>query len=238
MRSGSGRGAKARRVSSADYPLLAVSPHLDDAVLSCGDWLAAHPCSLVVTVFAGRPPRGAPLAPWDADAGFSAADDVIGLRRGEDRRALSGLGARPSWLRFRDAQYGGSPSAEAVTRALGAAIRRVNPPAVCFPLGLFHSDHLLVAEACLRLACRDERRAWLAYADALYRSLDGLLARRLAELRRRGFRLSAAAPRRDAGEAKRRAIAEYASQLRALRTPGRLGIADALAPERIWRLRR
>lgn len=35
--------------------LLVVSPHLDDAVLSCGCWLASRPGAAVVTVFAGRP---------------------------------------------------------------------------------------------------------------------------------------------------------------------------------------
>ncbi len=227
------------RMQEGSGPRLIVSPHLDDAVLACGDMLARHPGSLVVTVFSGRPPAAIGLAPWDADAGFVEGDDVIGIRRGEDRRALAHLAARPLWLRFRDAQYGRTASVHAVARALGRVIRREAPAAVYFPLGLFHSDHLLASEACLRLAERDSRREWIAYADALYRSLDDFLARRLDALRARGIRLTAVTmPRRAAAPPKRRAVAEYASQLRALRTPGRLGLADALKPERTWRIGR
>jgi hypothetical protein len=51
--------------------MLVVSPHLDDAVLSCGRWLAAHPGTLVVTVFAGVPSNGNRLTDWDARCGFS-----------------------------------------------------------------------------------------------------------------------------------------------------------------------
>jgi LmbE family N-acetylglucosaminyl deacetylase len=192
---------------------------------------------VVVTVFARRPPAGMALAAWDADAGFTEQDDVMRLRRAEDRRAMAHLGARPVWLRFRDAQYGPSPSVRSVARALHRVIRREGSGVVYFPLGLFHSDHRLTSDACLRLAAMDRRREWVAYADALYRSLGGLLARRRAELGRQGMVLRALAPGRAAPTpAKRRAIAEYASQLRALHTPGRLGVADALAPERAWRL--
>jgi LmbE family N-acetylglucosaminyl deacetylase len=41
--------------------LLVVSPHCDDAVLSCGSLLETHPGSAVVTVFAGTQPAGQPL---------------------------------------------------------------------------------------------------------------------------------------------------------------------------------
>ena len=33
-----------------------VSPHLDDAVLGCANFMAAHRGATVVTVFAGNPP--------------------------------------------------------------------------------------------------------------------------------------------------------------------------------------
>jgi LmbE family N-acetylglucosaminyl deacetylase len=88
--------------------LIVVSPHLDDAVLGCGHLLAQRPGAVVITVFAGRPPRRERVTPWDAAAGFGPGDDVVGARRMEDRRALGALGARPLWLPFLDAQYGPS----------------------------------------------------------------------------------------------------------------------------------
>ncbi|MFB3816820.1 MAG: PIG-L deacetylase family protein [Candidatus Methylomirabilales bacterium] len=213
-----------------------VSPHLDDAVFACGDVMAGCPGVTVVTLFAGGPPAGAPLTPWDADAGFRAGDDVMAARREEDRRALARLRARAVWLDFLDAQYGGSPEVASLAATLAEVLGREAPATVYFPLGLFHSDHLLASDACLALAGAGRTRGWLVYADALYRAYDGLLPRRLAALREQGFQLAALPGARPASALKCAAMAEYASQLRALHTPGRPGIADALAPEQLWRL--
>ena len=90
--------------------ILAISPHLDDAVFSCGELLASAPGAKVVTVFAGGPPAGASMTSWDADCGFRADDDVIAARRGEDARALEMLGASPVWLPFWDDQYARAPA--------------------------------------------------------------------------------------------------------------------------------
>jgi hypothetical protein len=48
-----------------------VSPHLDDAVLSAASQLL-RPGARVVTVCAGEPPAGTPLAYWDR---LTGADD-------------------------------------------------------------------------------------------------------------------------------------------------------------------
>ena len=216
--------------------MLAISPHCDDAVFACGERLGAQPGALVVTVFAGDPPSGAPLTSWDRDCGFRASADVMPRRREEDRRAFAALGVRGEWLAFRDSQYGDSPATHEVASALDALIVRELPRQVCFPLGLFHSDHTLVSEAALSLVPLHPETAWCAYEDALYRSLDDAVEERVDTLRRRGFVLRAgtrpsalAAMRR-----KRTAIACYRSQLRGLHTPQRLGHRDALAPETYW----
>jgi hypothetical protein len=77
------------------------------------------------------------------------------------------------------------------------------------------------------------------YADALYRRLPGLIDERLRTLTSRGWaaRPVPLAPRA-ACAATRRALQCYASQLRALATPGRPGIADALAEETYWAVSR
>ncbi|KAB0640285.1 PIG-L family deacetylase, partial [Burkholderia territorii] len=84
---------------------LVVSPHLDDAVFSCGQLLAQSPGSVVVTVFAGIPAHGTAAPPWDRRAGFRTADEAMRTRRDEDRRALGTLGAHAVWLDFLDDQY-------------------------------------------------------------------------------------------------------------------------------------
>lgn len=216
-------------------PLVAVSPHLDDAVFGCGALLAAHAPSTVITVFAGRPPRGTPLPPWDRAAGFDDGDDVVDARRAEDRAALGTLGAEPVWLDFLDAQYGPSPPVESIAADLEAALLRTAPATVCIPLGLFHSDHALAHAAALALVRRHRGWRWLAYEEAVYRRVPGALDARLDALRRAGIDAAPLAGL-PAPIRKQRALACYRSQLRALATPGRPGHADALVPERYWRL--
>ena len=74
--------------------VLVLSPHPDDAVLSCGQFLARHPGTTVVTVFCGIPATYPdPPRRWEQLAGFAPGDDVAALRREEDRRALAVLDA-------------------------------------------------------------------------------------------------------------------------------------------------
>ena len=215
--------------------LVVVSPHLDDGVLGCSGLLSRYDSAVVVTIFAGRPPASAPLPPWDEAAGFRPGDDVIGARRAEDRAALEMFGAEPVWLPFLDSQYGDSPAVDAIVPVLESALGAAPMRTVCIPLGLFHSDHLLAHAAALRLLRRRPRWQWLAYEEPMYRRVPGALDARLAALAAAGIGVrlfgSAAAP-----ADKPRALACYASQLRALGTPGRPGHADALAPERYWTL--
>ena len=213
--------------------VVAISPHLDDAVFGCAELLAAHPRAAVITVFAGVPDESQPLTDWDAGCGFSSSREAMLARREEDREALSLLGAVPCWLDFHDAQYGKPAPVHAISAALGAELQRHRAHMVALPLGLFHSDHKLASRAALALI--DEARTWIAYEDALYRRISGAVEERLGELRAMGIKVAPfEAPR--AAPVKRRAMHCYASQLRGLSTPGRPGHADLDSPERYWRL--
>lgn len=217
--------------------LLALSPHLDDAAFACGRLLASVPGATVATVFAGRPAPGAPLTDWDRAAGFADGDDVLALRREEDRQALEILGAHPRWLELRDSQYGG-PDLETVTAALEALFTELRPDAVLAPLGLFHSDHRLAHQGALAFLDDLPGCRWLLYEDALYRRIGGLRDRAIDGLCRQGLpprplRFEEGA---DADLRKHRAVACYRSQLRALATPGRPGVADLDQPEAYWEL--
>lgn len=218
-------------------PVLVISPHLDDAVFGCGELLAACPGSVVVTVMAGRPPQYAECTPWDALAGFGEGDDVVATRREEDRAALALLAGRPVWLDFLDSQYRDSPTIEALAVALERAIVDSGLETILLPLGLFHSDHHLTHAAALAVLRRRPDLAWFAYEDALYRRVPDLGTARLAALQCDGVSaVPIAVPTGDRRETKRQAMQRYASQLRALATPGKPGFEDALEPERYWRL--
>ncbi|RXZ36949.1 PIG-L family deacetylase [Oxalobacteraceae bacterium CAVE-383] len=223
--------------------LLVFSPHMDDAVLSCGELIAQHPETCVVTVFAAAPPGFSRLTDWDAASGFRDARQAIECRRREDGRALSLLAARPAWLDFCDAQYEATPTLPCLTAALLQVLRAHAPDTVLLPAGLFHSDHVLLHRALLsarrakRSAAGSAPTAWLMYEDALYRRIRGLLQRRLAALARAGVGATPLAfeQRDDARSRKRTALACYASQLHALDAAAN-GHDDAYAPERYWRL--
>lgn len=215
-------------------PWLVVSPHCDDGVFSCGALLAAHPGSVVVTVFAGTPACYEPFTGWDRACGFRPGDEVMAARRREDAAALGCLAARPVWLSYLDSQYRGTPCVDEVAAALSEAIDRCAPGALAFPLGLFHSDHVLVREAMLALARRRELPPTVVYVDALYRRIPGAVETALGALARRGYALRERGTQGDAAAAaaKRAAVECYVSQLRGLATPGRSGHLDAYAPER------
>ena len=60
----------------------------------------------MITVFTGGPAASPdPPTHWDALAGFSAGDDVLGARKLEDAAALAAVGAVPVWLDHLEHQY-------------------------------------------------------------------------------------------------------------------------------------
>ncbi|SAL88502.1 LmbE family protein [Caballeronia arvi] len=224
----------------ADEPLLVISPHLDDAVFSCGAAVAAAPDSIVCTVFAGVP-HDALVTDWDTQCGFANAHQAMRARHAEDSAALDALGARPIHLGFLDSQYADDSPAtrDEITTALLDVIRARAYRALAIPLGLFHSDHDLVHRACREAWLVDPSLACIAYEDALYRRMDGLVQTCLAELSGRGIIATPVSERIDTAaldrhqEAKQRAVSRYISQLKAF---GPKGYDDVFAPERLWTL--
>lgn len=217
--------------------LIVISPHLDDGVFSCGEALAFAQHATVITVFAGAPAHRSTLTAWDAACGFKPDDDVVSARRNEDRRAMNILGAVPIWLDFLDSQYAPSPPVGDVSAYLSAAIdtawRRGERNAICFPLGLFHSDHQLVHCATLNVTEEFPDADWLFYEDLPYRNIGGLRDEAVAEIRSRGmytmpyrFPVSAEIRRR-----KKEAVLCYQSQLDGLRQCNRSGYQGLFAEE-------
>lgn len=198
----------------------------------------------MITVFAGMPDAAEQLTDWDARCGFYSAREAVLARREEDRQALALLEAQPRWLEFADSQYGQTPSCQDVGAALQQVLRELAPDCVLFPLGLFHSDHLLVHNAsvvALQKLAHEQQLGGspqaLAYEDALYRGIPGRLQQRLADLAQSGVTATPAHLQISAANAavKAEAVQAYASQLRAF---GSGGYADTVQPERCWRLER
>lgn len=213
--------------------MLVISPHLDDAVFSCGALLAAQPGSVVLTLFAGLPDDPGLSTDWDRRCGFANAGEAMSRRLEEDDQSLHLLEARSERLSFLDAQYGDTPDLKALEEAIHEHLRRQHPHYLCAPMGLFHSDHLLAARAALAARLEYPDMDTYLYEDMPYRAKPGLLSRRLCELCTSGLTLTPAAltTRQTHARMKARALLAYASQLGGI---GDSGLADLGRPERLW----
>jgi LmbE family N-acetylglucosaminyl deacetylase len=225
----------ARRPSVGRAPLLVMSPHLDDGVLSCGKVLAAHPGSVVLTVFAGGRVDWSDVTDWDRLSGFRPGVDVVAARRLEDEKALARLDAFPRWLEWPQGTYASGPlDRSAVVDDIAAAIEEVDPDMVAMPLGVHHGDHLLTHDLGREALRRAPTRTWLIYADQPY-ALDkpeeaaSRLDHLRGEIRLTPARLPSASPLR-----KWRALARYRSQRRSLGR--RLITRCAWGPEQYWQM--
>lgn len=192
-----------------NYRHVYIQPHYDDAVLSAGGSVALQAETgqrcLVVTVFGGVPPAGAPISGYAAQTqqrmalGLDAAEAVL-QRRVEDAAALSSLGADVLWLDYLDAIYRGSPPSYqsdealfgtvsagdlALDEQLAALLLKLHQqaPLAAFyaPLGVgHHVDHQLCCSAADRLAQRKLNVKF--YEDFPYVSGAGALEARQREL--------------------------------------------------------
>ena len=163
---------------------VAISPHLDDAVFSCGGLLALLSDAgwrvELATVFAASVtnPTGFALD-CQLDKGLPAEVDYMALRRDEDREAARMVGASPRWLPFVEAPHRGYGSAGAlfgasvatdavedqVAEALGALLAALSPDLVLAPQAIGgHVDH----RATVRALRRIERPATVWWRDFPY----------------------------------------------------------------------
>ena len=125
-------------------PALVLSPHWDDAVLSCWSVLAGPGELNVVNVFAALPPPGR-KGPWEAFAGLRDSRERARARREEDARALSLAGRNAHNLELPEIQQREGPDSVSpadVRRALVDALPRASR--VYAPAGIGgHVDHVL-----------------------------------------------------------------------------------------------
>lgn len=199
--------------------------------------MSATPGSVVVSVFAGTPIPDSQMTEWDARCGFRSARTAMAVRRAEDEEAVAAIRGSPRHLDLLDAQYERHrPTSVRLQALIAGELERAGSRRILYPLGLLHSDHILVSDACLSLAHERPEIDWIAYEDAPYHARQSRVLERLTQLREAGFRPRPFLPQRTGLlEAKRRAVAAYRSQLGALASQG---YADIFVTERYWRIER
>ena len=213
------------------YDRVYLSPHLDDAVLSCGGtvWqqVRAGERVLVVTVFASAPDPGAPLSPFaqELHVRWGHPAGAVARRQEEDRAAVATLGAKAVHWPYMDCIYRQTPAGRFPYASREALFGEVHPTerglivgvaarlaallqgwagtAIYAPLGVgHHVDHQIV-----RQAAEGSGHALTYYEDFPYaEDPQAVLAQR-----RGRARLVMLSP--EAVEAKIAAIACYRSQI-------------------------
>jgi LmbE family N-acetylglucosaminyl deacetylase len=197
-------------MSATGVPLLVVSAHFDDAVLSCGHLLASCPGAVVATVCGGLAPIGTPAAPWDAESRWPDAHAATLGRRQEDAEALSILGAKQVCLDLLDEPYRLEkvPSTE-VASAVRELVIQMRPERVLIPLGFrAHGDHVLTRDGSSVALLASSTPVHL-YVDLPYHvTADAEEISELIGARRTIKRIASATEQ----EAKRKAVSCYRSQ--------------------------
>jgi LmbE family N-acetylglucosaminyl deacetylase len=213
-----------------------VSPHLDDAALSCGGAIAhlvgAGVRVTVVTVFTADQPGGEPISPLArrVHASWDAGDRPFSARHDEDLAAMQLLGARPEHLGLLDAIYRrsasgealygdplGTPAAEDVEHFLPRLVAELGVSAVgaspqarvfCPEATGDHVDHILVRRAVEQVV--DAKRI-VYYSEYPYSARRGVSAGGVVGAAAHTLPLTA-----EELDARIRALGCYASQLRGL----------------------
>lgn len=166
------RGFRSALRHDPGAPALMLSPHADDAVLSCWSVLTAPGELRVANVFAGVPPAGS-VTYFERLAGAGDSASHVRQRLAEDREALALAARRPLNLPFlahSHRRWRPEPSLAALDHALAAtgAVGSVYAPAA---LGSPHPDHTLVRAYALALAAQG--MPVRLYADMPYSALYG-----------------------------------------------------------------
>jgi LmbE family N-acetylglucosaminyl deacetylase len=245
-----------------DGPLLLVSPHLDDAALSCAALLSRTDPVDVLTVFAGEPdpPR---QGPWDCDCGFASSAESVPVRRAEERSAFAGTPHRLAFMDLVEGQYldwhHSAGEADAIAAELGRWTAANPGGTVALPAGAGrrlgrvraglarrlgrdvgpepHPDHLFVRDVALRALSAARQGAPLLYEELPYVLAGGAARQARAAAAASGWRAVELVAEVDR-DAKAARIGAYASQVPHLTADGRrLDVAANLpSHERYWRL--
>jgi LmbE family N-acetylglucosaminyl deacetylase len=148
-----------------------LSPHFDDAVLSCWQLLDAPDDVMVVNVFTAAPPAGTPAPWWDRSTGATDPVERMHERREEDVAALALAGRSSVGLGLLDDQY--RHAQLSVCDVVQRITQEVEPGRILHAPGAFdgHPDHVLVRDAALELARAG--RAVVLYVDLPHASARG-----------------------------------------------------------------
>lgn len=119
-----------RSICFINMRTLIISPHLDDAIFSLGNFIQEMDDVTILTVFGGMPTD---------EEGFQKYRTL----HWEHQKACEVLGVTYTNLDFLDDVYGLQDEAE-ILRVLKKAVQAIEPDEIYVPVGIHHPDHKLV----------------------------------------------------------------------------------------------
>lgn len=128
-----------------------LSPHLDDAVLSCWHLLEGDADVVVVNVFGGEPEPGVATSWWDAMTGAADSASRMRERVAEDRAAMALAGREAVTLDLPEELYRRNGVRPDVSARLADVIPRGSLVYAPAGLGIQHADHVLTRDTALSL---------------------------------------------------------------------------------------
>ena len=193
--------------------------------------------AIVVTALAGAPSEK--HEGWSSrTTGESYSPAAQQVRREEDVRAMTILSARHVWLDLFAKEYlNGEPSptrGQDIKDAIQRSLKECDAVSVVAPLGITHSDHVAVSDACVELATESDLD-WYLYMDMPYgQARPRRRSKRLAAIGGQ-VDLEALQPFEGDTDVKRQVVFSYASQVAALKSGfGRNFDAAITSPEQYW----
>ena len=217
-----------------------ISPHLDDAVLSCGQLIKSRQGTIITTILAGFPP-GTHEGWSGRTTGLSVAEDANLMRREEDQRASLSLGARTIWIDIPAQEYGPtvSPSERLlrIQQSIVTAVATTEVRSVFVPLGLTHPDHIIVSDVALLAVLASNLESYVYMEMPYGQARPGRVRRRLRRIGRQ-FKIDPLEPFVGDLQKKAEAVNAYSSQVEALQQGfGRYFNRVFTDPEKYWRVR-
>ena len=216
-----------------------ISTHLDDVILSCSHYISANPGVFVITALAGAPPVYKDQNDWNVrTTGKNYAPEALKVRKLEDAKAMAVLKAKPIWAELPEALYvkDGKQDELTIANELERVLKKEQPHSVVFPVGLHHSDHIAVSNACIKLV-ENFDLDWYLYLDMPYANkLSHYVETRLTEIANTGKKVETLEPFQSKSSIKYEAFKLYSSQFQPIKDAFSDFDESMTAPELYWQL--
>lgn len=165
------------RVIKEGKTCIFVSPHLDDALLSCGaliHYLAPQTPVVIVTAFTESHDRPKNLSTWNflRLSGYKSAADLFAQRRQEDIDIATGLGAKAIHLGFTDSLYRLKPNSHFIYPFFSWALKRGK---------ISVSDYPLIEQIAVKVKSLCTKNTVIFGPAAIGNHMDHLLVRKVCD---------------------------------------------------------